>query len=226
MTDRAAGAARSAGTSAAAGNGVAGGAPFVPLVRLDRGGRAEVTMHGAVVVADDAGNVRAACGDPGVPTYLRSSVKMIQALPLVRSGAADAFALTPRHLAVCCASHSGEEKHTAAVREILAACGRSEDDLHCGPHPPFHRGSAEELIRRGEAPAAIHSDCSGKHAGMIAACVHRGWPVDGYWQGDHPLQEEIRATLARLAGIEPPPFAIDGCGVPTFYVPLGAFAFA
>lgn len=210
---------------AAAGNGAVS-TSFVPLVRLDRGGRVEVVMHGAVVVVRDDGALLASCGNPDLSTYLRSSVKMIQALPLVRSGAADAFGLTPRHLAVCCASHSGEDRHLAAVREILAACGRAEEDLHCGPHPPFHRPSAEELVRRGEKPRAIHSDCSGKHSGMIATCVHRGWPVDGYWRGDHPLQQEIRAGLAGLAGTELPPFAVDGCGVPTFYLPIRAFALA
>jgi L-asparaginase II len=200
--------------------------PFEPWVRVDRGGRPEAILQGALVVVDDRGRELARSGDPSWGTYLRSSVKMIQALPLVRSGAADRFGLTPRHLAVCCASHHGEPMHVAAVREVLAACGRDESVLHCGPHPPFHAASAAELVRRGEPYRPIHSDCSGKHSGMITTCVHRGWPVETYWEGDHPIQREIRATLAALAGIDEPPFAIDGCGVPTFFLALESFALA
>ena len=200
--------------------------PFAPWVRVDRGGRPEALLQGALVVMDDIGRPLAHSGDPGWSTYARSSLKMIQALPLVRSGAADRFGLEPRHLALCCASHSGEPAHVATAREILARCGSDESVLHCGPHPPFHDESAAELVRRGETPLAIHSDCSGKHAGMIATCVHRGWPVETYWQPDHPLQLEIRLTLGELADVEDLPFAIDGCGVPTFFLPIDRFAHA
>lgn len=200
--------------------------PFAPWVRVDRGGRPEAILLGALVVMDSAGRELARSGDPEWGTYLRSSVKMIQALPLLRSGAADAFGLEPRHLAVCCASHHGEPMHVAAVREILARCGQDESVLHCGAHPPYHAPAAAELIRRGEEPGRIHSDCSGKHSGMIATSVHRGWPVETYWQPEHPVQREIRGALAAYAEIDEPPFAIDGCGLPTFFLSLERFALA
>lgn len=193
---------------------------------MDRGGRPEVILQGALVVMDDTGRERARWGDPTWPTYLRSSAKMIQAIPLLRSGAAAAFGLEARHLAVCGASHSGEPIHVEIVRDILGRCGVSEEILHCGPHPPYHEGSAAELIRRGELPRPVHNDCSGKHAGMIATCVHRGWEVETYWQGDHPLQREIHDVLAGLAGVAEIPSAIDGCGVPTFFLGLDRFALA
>ncbi|HMB70094.1 MAG TPA: asparaginase, partial [bacterium] len=200
--------------------------PFAPWLRIERGGRAEAILQGALVVRDDRGQVRARWGDPGWPSYLRSGVKMIQAVPLVASGAADRWDLEPRHLAVCCASHSGETAHLTAVREILERCGADESMLHCGAHAPFHAGSAEELVRGGERPRPIHHDCSGKHAGMMATCAHRGQDVAGYWRRDHPLQQEIHDVLAALADVDGMPWAVDGCGVPTWHLPLDAFALA
>lgn len=200
--------------------------PFRPWMRIDRGGHPEVVAAGVVAVIDDTGHARARWGDPSWATFLRSSCKMIQALPLVESGAADRYELEPRHLAVCCASHSAEDFHLRAVREILERCGADESVLHCGPHPPFHEAAAHELIRRDEPSAPIHSDCSGKHAGMIATCVHRGWPVETYWQPEHPIQLEIRARMGELCDLDAGaiPHAIDGCGVPTLHVPVDAFA--
>ncbi len=199
---------------------------YAPWVRIDRGERTEALHAGALVVVDDLDRERAALGSPAAQTYLRSSVKMFQALPLVESGAADAFGFEAEHLALACASHSGEPFHVEGVREMLRRCGRTEEDLHCGPHAPEHAPSAEALARSGESPARIHNGCSGKHAGMIATCVHRGWPVDTYWQPNHPLQTEIRRTLGTLAGVTPEavPIAIDGCGVPTFHLSLREFA--
>jgi len=195
---------------------------------VERGGHLESVHEGLLVVVDDAGEERAHWGDPSWTSFLRSSAKMIQALPLVESGAADAFGLEPRHLALCCASHSGEPVHVGGVREILARAGVDESLLHCGPHPPIHDESARDLVRRGASPAAIHNNCSGKHAGMLATCVHRGWPPAGYWSPDHPLQREIGATLADLAGVPTSSIdhAVDGCGVPAFRLPVTRFAHA
>jgi L-asparaginase II len=203
-----------------------GAEAYVPWVRIDRENRPEAFHAGALVVLDDGGTVRAQLGNPDARTYLRSSVKMMQALPLVDSGAADAFGLGTEHLALACASHAGESFHVDGVREMLRRCGRTEADLHCGPHPPEHAPSAEALARGGGAPQRVHNGCSGKHAGMIATCVHRGWPAETYWQGDHPLQVEIRRMLGLLSDVPPEriPFAVDGCGVPTFFVSLREFA--
>ena len=188
----------------------------------------ESCHEGALAVVDDAGTLRFRWGDPGLVTFPRSSAKPFQAVPLVVSGAADAFALTPAQVAVCCASHSGEPFHVDAVRGVLARAGVDESTLHCGPHAPLHGESARELVRRGEKPARIHNNCSGKHAGMIAASAHRGWDVATYWRVDHPLQHEISEILRSLAGLDSAGIqtGIDGCGVPAWRMPLDRFALA
>ncbi len=202
--------------------------PFRPWMRAERGGRPESYHEGILVVADDEGNRRASWGDPDWPAYLRSSLKMIQALPLVESGAADAFGLGPRELAVTCASHDGTPAHVEAVTRILGSAGLGLGHLRCGPHAPFDRESHEALVRRAEAPGRVHNNCSGKHAGMLATCAHRGWDTATYPSADHPLQREIAEKLGALTDLDPESleYAVDGCGVPTFRVSLHRFAVA
>ena len=161
-------------------------------------------------------------GDSEGYVHLRSSAKPFQALPLVFSGAADAFGLTSEEIAVACASHSAEPRHLAAVRSILRKSGLSEDDLQNGIHPPMHVPTAARLARNGEQPRHIHGNCSGKHAGMLAVCVHAGWDPAGYREVDGPLQKLVRRTVAKLCGMEPEGvwLAGDGCGVPVFALPL------
>ena len=161
-------------------------------------------------------------GDPASYVYLRSSAKPFQALPLVFSGAADAFGLTGEELAVACASHSAEPRHLAAVRSILRKAGLSEDDLQSGAHPPMHVPTAARLVRNGEQPRPIHGNCSGKHAGMLAVCAHAGWDPAGYRDAEGPLQKLVRRTVAKLCGLEPGEVRLagDGCGVPVFALPL------
>jgi L-asparaginase II len=187
-------------------------------VLVERAGLPESFHEGVLVVVDDDGDARARWGDPSVAVFPRSSAKPLQALPLVASGAADRFALTPAQIAVCCASHSAEPAHVAAVGDVLAAAGVDPSALRCGPHPPLDAESAKELIRRGEEPRRIHNNCSGKHAGMIATAAHRGWDVGTYWRVDHPLQREIRALLGELGGVaaESIRSGVDGCGVPAW----------
>jgi L-asparaginase II len=193
---------------------------------VERGGLPESEHAGVLAVADDEGELRAAWGDPEVAVFPRSSAKPLQAVPLVESGAADALGLTPAQIAVCCASHSGEDVHLAAVRAVLEAAGASESVFRCGAHAPLHEESARALVRRGEAPRPIHNNCSGKHAGMIATCAHLRHDVPGYWRADHPLQLEIRAILAELGGVPAGSIrrAVDGCGVPAWFLPLVAVA--
>ena len=161
-------------------------------------------------------------GDPEGYVYARSSAKPFQALPLLLSGAADALGLTDEELAVACASHNAEEPHLRAVRSILEKAGLSEDDLQNGAHPPLYAPATMELACRGEEPEAIHGNCSGKHAGMLAVCVHEGWATSGYRNPDHPLQVWILEIVARVCGLEPDEILLggDGCGVPTFGMPL------
>jgi L-asparaginase II len=161
-------------------------------------------------------------GDPEGYVYARSSAKPFQALPLVLSGAVYDFGLTDEELAVACASHNAEEPHLRAVGSILEKAGLSEDDLQNGAHPPLYAPAAMELACSGEEPRNIHGNCSGKHAGMLAVCVHEGWATSGYRDPSHPLQMWILEIIARVCGLELDEILLggDGCGVPTFGMPL------
>lgn len=193
-----------------------------PLAALWRGDLIESAHRGRAVFCDPAGNVLEATGDPEGYTYIRSSAKPFQALPLVVSGAADAFGLTDEEIAVVCASHSGEDHHLAVVRSVLEKAGLSEDYLQNGPHPPFHAPSAARLARSGEAPRAIHGNCSGKHAGMLALCIYEDWNLLDYREPDHPLQRAILNVISEVCALETDEILLggDGCGVPAFAMPL------
>jgi L-asparaginase II len=198
----------------------------VPLAAVRRGELVESLHRGRFGVYDPRGNVLEAFGDPKAYVYLRSSAKPFQALPLILSGTADAFGLTDEELAVACASHNAEEPHLAAVRSILEKAGLSEDDLQSGVHPPIYGPADANLIRSGEEPRPIHSNCSGKHSGMLAVCVHEGYETLGYRDPGHPLQRRILGLIAAVCGVEEDEELIagDNCGVPAFALPLRSFA--
>ncbi|MDP8901545.1 MAG: asparaginase [Actinomycetota bacterium] len=197
-----------------------------PLVALRRGPVVESVHRGRLVFCDPAGDVLDATGDPDAYVYPRSSAKPFQALPLVLSGAADAFGLTDEELAVACASHNAEGAHLAAVRSLLEKAGLSEDDLQSGAHPPMYGPEAARLERSGEEPKPIHGNCSGKHAGMLAVCAHEGLATGGYRNPGHPLQRRILELVVRVCALrdDEPLVAGDDCGVPTFALPLKGLA--
>ena len=196
-----------------------------PLAAVMRGAHLESVHRGRLAVCDPAGNVLEAIGDPEAYIYARSSAKPFQALPLVLSGAADAFGLTDREFAVACASHNAEEPHLAAVRSILEKAGLAEDDLQSGAHLPMYEPEADRLIRSGQEPRPVHSNCSGKHAGMLAVCVHEGYDTT-YRDPSHPLQRRILGLLAGVCGLQEDEVLVagDNCGVPAFALPLRSFA--
>jgi L-asparaginase II len=198
---------------------------IVPLAVVERGGRVECVHRGAVVVADRDGHVRYAAGDPALPLYLRSACKPLQALPLVEGGGVEKFELTGPEFAVICASHAAEPVHLDAVRSILSKIGLDPSALRCGPHVPHDPATAAALARAGRAPEAIHSNCSGKHSGMLASCRLYGWPTETYLEPTHPLQRRIATIIAEFcANGDPLPQATDGCGVPTFHATVGQLA--
>ena len=200
--------------------------PDAPLAAVRRGGIVESVHRGRVAYCDPAGEVLETIGDPEGYIYARSAAKPFQALPLVLSGAANAFGLTEEEISIACASHNGEERHLAVVRSLLAKAGLSESDLQNGVHSPFYRPAAKELARRGEKPTAIHGNCSGKHAGMLAVSVHEGYDRATYREPGHPLQRWILTLLAEVCGVEEDEVLVagDNCGVPTFALPLRALA--
>jgi L-asparaginase II len=197
-----------------------------PLAAVTRGSLVESIHRGRFVVCDPDGNLLEAVGDPEAYIYARSSAKPFQALPLVLSGAADAFGLTDRELAVACASHNAQGPHLAAVRSILEKGGLTEDDLQSGAHPPLHESAADQLIRSGEGPRPIHGNCSGKHAGMLAVCVYEGYETVTYRDPANPLQRRILGLIAEVCSLREDELLVagDNCGVPTFALPLRSFA--
>jgi L-asparaginase II len=174
-------------------------------VAVTRGDAVEA-VHAVDVVVVRGGAVTDRAGDPHVVACWHSSAKPAQAVPLV----ADAPELTGEELAIACASHEARHEQLAAVRALLGRSGAGEDDLACGP----------------EQGSRLRHNCSGKHAGMLLVCRRRGWPATGYQRPEHPLQVEIRALVGRLTDLPAPATAVDGCGVPTFVVPLERMAIA
>jgi L-asparaginase II len=158
-------------------------------------------------------------GDGGEHVYLRSAAKPLQALPAVRAGVVERFGLDDRHVAIACASHGGSAEHVARVAEILEACGLSADDLACGAIAP-----RDPRVALDGPPARIHHNCSGKHALGLALCVAEGWPTVGYLGASHPLQRAMAGAIAEALGVPAPAQAVDGCGMQTYYAPLGALA--
>ena len=207
-------------------DGDAGLPEDAPLAAVRRGALVESVHRGRLAVCDPEGNVLEAVGDPEAYIYARSSAKPFQALPLVLSGAAEAFGLTDEELAAACASHNAEEPHLAAVRSILEKAGLTEDDLQSGAHLPLYEPEADKLIRSGEDPRPIHGNCSGKHAGMLAVCVHEGYETATYRDPGHPLQRRILGLIAEVCGLREDEVLIagDNCGVPAFALPLRSLA--
>lgn len=198
------------------------------LIHVYRGDYIESIHYGSIAVVNAEGKLLKSAGNPDFKTFFRSSAKPIQALPVVFSGAAGKYNLTPRELAVMCASHSGEKIHIETVRSILQKINVSEDKLSCGVHLPYHRPSAEELIRVAEKPTAIHCNCSGKHSAMLTLCSYYGWDLDNYIDRDHPLQQLMIEIVSDYTDIarEDVWLGIDGCGVPVFGLPLKNMALA
>lgn len=209
--------------------------PYLPLFELTRGKTVESIHDGAVAVVDVHGNLLAWYGDPDAVTFLRSSAKPFQVLPFVEHGGPEAYQLTPREIALMCASHSGTDEHVSVVEEIQAKTGVTEGDLLCGVHEPGHAPTAEALRERREAPTSNRHNCSGKHTGMLAysrLLAKRGVSVEGwsYLDLEHPVQQEILQTFADMCRVpaESVAVGIDGCSAPNFAVPLhnAALAFA
>jgi L-asparaginase II len=152
-------------------------------------------------------------------------VKPIQAIPFLETGAADRFGLGSDALALACASHAGDAEHVRIVGDWLARLGRSGDDLICGAQTPLADRAMRALVRDGEKPSRLHNNCSGKHAAMLTTALHMGEP-GSYGEQAHPVQQRVMAALSDLTDIdvERQPSAIDGCGVPTWMLPLSGLA--
>lgn len=192
------------------------------LVEVTRGAQVESRHRGAIAVCDADGAVVAQWGDVAAATFPRSAFKAFQALPLIESGAADAFAVSEEELALACASHSGEAMHVDRVAAWLKRIDCGESDLACGPHMPVYEPAAHALVRAGERPCRLHNNCSGKHTGFLTLARHLDVSVAGYERLDHPVQVLVREAIAALCDTpaNAMPVGIDGCAAPNYALAL------
>lgn len=164
-------------------------------------------------------------GDTESPTFARSAVKPLQALPLIESGVPRRLGLPAEELAVMCASHDGTDAHVQTVRSFLSREGLSEDLLGCGPHAPFAKPSRLQMLGRGEKPRKVHNNCSGKHTGFLYLAKECGDDLADYLSPDSAAQRRINEAVSEMAGVPGPlPTGLDGCGAPTFVMSLATMA--
>src|SRR5438105_1982763 len=196
------------------------------LVEVWRDSLIESRHRGHLIAVNATGQIISSLGAPDTVTYLRSSGKPFQALPVVTSGAADRFGFTEKEVAISCGSHNGEPIHVETVHSMLRKIGLDETALKCGVHEPYSVDVARELIRKQEPPTAIQNNCSGKHAAMLALAKHLGAPTETYDELSSPVQHMIIQTVSDFSGVRVEDIAIgiDGCGVPVFGISVRAMA--
>ena len=185
------------------------------MVETWRGGLLESFHAGHAVICDEKGEIIEAWGNPDEVIFPRSSCKMIQALPLVESGAADAVGLTEAQLAFACASHHGQALHIKMAASWVEGLGMSEADLRCGSHEPSDKVERDRLIRANESPCQYHNNCSGKHSGFLTLNRHINGGSE-YVEHDHPLQVMVKQGFEEATGERSPGWGVDGCSAPNF----------
>ncbi|MGC4817949.1 asparaginase [Micromonospora sp. DT63] len=193
----------------------------VPLAEVVRSGFVEGAHRGSVVVLDAAGVPLATAGDVTAPIFPRSASKPMQTIGMLRAG----LPLTdPADLALVSASHAGEDFHLARVGALLHRAGLDASALHCPPDLPVGAAAREAVLRAGGGPSRVQMNCSGKHSGMLLTCEAAGWPRDGYWRPEHPLQQGLRAAIEEFTGEQAAAVGVDGCGAPVLAVSLTGLA--
>jgi L-asparaginase II len=198
------------------------------IVRVYRGTITESIHRVHLAVVNTEGTLLHEAGDPHLLTFARSTAKLIQALPVIESGAAEHFGLSDAEIALCCASHNGEAQHVKAAQGILGKLSFTPEHLQCGAHDPYHAPTAQAMRKRGEAPTTLHNNCSGKHSGMLALTAHLQASPDMYMNSDHPVQQLMLETICAMSGVpkEQMQLGIDGCGVPVFGMTIDRLALA
>ena len=196
------------------------------LAKVIRGETLESIHRGTLIVIDGDTKTISEIGDASEVTFWRSAAKALQAIPLITSGAADAFGFTEKKIALACASHAGESFHTQLALEMLKKVGLSESDLRCGVHSSFHKETSDAMKKVGESPTQLNNNCSGKHAGMLAFAKHIGADLETYLSRENPVQQAILETVSLFTEIpeDEIKIGIDGCSAPNFALPLSAMA--
>jgi L-asparaginase II len=196
------------------------------LVEVWRGPIVESQHRGHLIAVNARGETITSLGSPDAVTFLRSSAKPFQALPVVASGAADRFGFTEKEIAIACGSHNGEPIHVETVQSMLDKIGLDQHFLKCGIHDPFSQEVTSQLKRSGNQPGVLQNNCSGKHAAMLALAKHLGAPVESYDQPAHPVQQVILKLVSDFSGVpvRDVVLATDGCSAPVFGIPVRAMA--
>ncbi len=196
------------------------------LIEVTRGPLVESFHTGALAVVRPDGEAVLTLGEVASDVFPRSAIKSLQAIPLVESGAADAFGFGEAEIALASASHTGTERHVALAAEMLGALDLDETALGCGAHPPLAMSAAKALWTSGGAASQLHNNCSGKHAGMLATAKHCGDPLGDYWKPSHPVQRRVHEVLCELCDRElgDDVMGLDGCSLPNWAMPLHVMA--
>ena len=197
-----------------------------PLVEVWRGPIIESVHRGHLIAVTPDSATVAALGQPKTVTFIRSSGKPFQAIPLIASGAAERFHFTDKEIALACGSHSGEPIHVETVQAMLAKIGLDESALKCGVHEPFSVEVTRELTRKQQKPSVLQNNCSGKHAGMLAVAKHVGAPIKTYDELTNPVQQLILQSVSKFSSISQNEIALgtDGCAAPVFGLPVRSMA--
>ncbi len=197
-------------------------------VVVERGSQVESRHRVHAALVDARHGLVGAARDPSVVTAWRSCAKLFQVMPHLESGGFEELGWGEDELALACASHGGEPEHVAVAESMLKDLGLEEGDLACGPHDPLSKRGVRALREAGTPPTRLHNNCSGKHAAMLGRAHVAQWPTHGYERLEHPVQQGCLATVSAWTGVpaERIPCAIDGCGVPVFFLPLQAMATA
>ena len=195
----------------------------VPLAQIWRGGFLESSHRGHAVVSTFEGEIVDAWGNPEHVILPRSSCKILQALPLVTSGAADAFGLKSRQLALSCASHQGAKIHSNLVLSWLKDLGKTDDDFRCGTQWPRDIVASNDLVKTDQTACRYHNNCSGKHCGFLTLSKHLGAGPD-YHLVDHPVQQAVRTAFEDITGETSPGYGIDGCSAPNWACTMAGLA--
>jgi L-asparaginase II len=191
-------------------------------VEVSRGQFIESRHSVVAVVVDENGRQVKSFGDPALSTSPRSAIKMLQAIPLVASGAADFYKLSSQHICLACASHNGEENHILLAENWMALIKAEENWFRCGAHWPSDEEAMHQWIKAGQSPTPKVNNCSGKHLGMMTTALYNKEEPQDYYKYEHPRQVELRKILSEVTQCdhEKAQWGIDGCGIPTYSIPL------
>ncbi len=188
------------------------------LLELYRNDMVESVHAGHLLILNGDGSVNLSKGSTSHLIYPRSSIKAIQAAAMVRAG----LQLSPRQIALVCASHVGSPMHLQIAQEILASVGLDESYLRNTPGHPL--GTVERRAWADKEATPLAANCSGKHAGMVATAKINGWDVESYREPSHLLQIACKNEFEKLSGEKITKVAVDGCGAPLFAITLSALA--